>query len=317
MRINHDTSRDIVNGFLGGDRKGLVTSFEQSGACLDIRKADGVDRYEADVYVGDEKVSTEPMVLRRGNLLLLSQRHNNEQMAQMFSTERGEQLAEGSGHTAAWWREHYEKVMSQEQMIQLLRMVDAGIEADINSENSLDCINYKAETEAILKSMSKENRDRLFGYERCELELDFVAFLHSYKDLAEQLPKDFTIIDIGANQAAQSEYFKDFAGYIAVEPFVEEQGFVRQMNMDIFMQTGEQFIAETLPKLQAAGLDLNKTFCISSYVPDDELRDKLIPQTFPHYRCTYAGLMTHERMPKEGLERSQTKTSPKLSPEKE
>lgn len=169
---------------------------------------------------------------------------------------------------------------------------------------------YEEETAALLKGMSKANLDRVFRYEECEIEHDFVGFLHSYKDLADILPKDFTIIDIGACQALQSEYFKDFANYIAVEPCVPEHAMAKQLNMDSFQMTGEQFIADVLPRLQEAGLDINKTFCVSSYVPDEKLRKEIIPQTFPHFRCVYCEEW-NERLPAAALERQHEATKPR------
>lgn len=178
---------------------------------------------------------------------------------------------------------------------------------DLEGDELYTSFNYEEETAKLLQGMSRANKDRVFKYEMCELDYDFVGFLHSYKDLADKLPKDFTIIDIGANQAVQSEYFKDFDRYIAVEPFTPEHAMAMQFNMDAYTMTGQEFIRDVLPKLQEAGLDLNKTFCVSSYVPDVPLRDELIPQTFPYYRSTYAGCHTHERLPEPELSKDNPK----------
>lgn len=61
--------------------------------------------------------------------------------------------------------------------------------------------------------------------------------------------------------------------------------------------SGQNFIKDILPTLKESGLDLNKTFCICSYVPDEKLRNELIPEAFPYYRSTYAGCKTQERLP--------------------
>ena len=106
-----------------------------------------------------------------------------------------------------------------------------------------------------------------------------------------------TIIDIGACQGVQGEYFREFAEYIAVEPYVPKEYIYTMPNSLAFTMTGEGFIQELLPELQKQGLDLNRTFCVCSYVPDDYLRDKLIPETFPYYRTTYAALETKQVLP--------------------
>lgn len=174
---------------------------------------------------------------------------------------------------------------------------------------------YEEETHRVLKNTSKANINRVFSYEECDIDFEFIGFLHSYKDLSERLPKDFTIIDIGAAYAMQSEYFKDFKNYIAVEPSNPEEAMSIQLNMDVFSMTGEEFIKTMLPRLQEMGcVDLDKTFCICSYVPDKKLRNEIIPEAFPYYRSTYAGCKTHERLPecvlpysKETLEKPKTK----------
>ena len=79
---------------------------------------------------------------------------------------------------------------------------------------------YRQETQEVLKMLGKKNQFRIFNYEECEADPEFLAFLSSYKDIASFLSKEYTIIDIGACQAAQGVYFKDFARYIAVEPAV-------------------------------------------------------------------------------------------------
>ena len=154
------------------------------------------------------------------------------------------------------------------------------------------------ETDRMFHTISRSNLFRVFDYEWCELDGSFLGFLDSYKDLPDKLPTDFTVIDIGSYQAVQSEYFKDFARYIAVEPGVPSHAMCWQDNMQSYHMTGQTFIEVFLPKLMDAGLDLYKTFCVCSYVPDFPLWQELIPNIFPYYKCRYVGEKTLENYPK-------------------
>lgn len=179
-------------------------------------------------------------------------------------------------------------------------------EVEMPSDDLYEKFDYKTETEALVKSLDKEQLHKVLSYEYCEIAEDFVGFLHSYKDLADNLPKDTTIIDIGGCYGIQGEYFKDFAEYILVEPNVPAEHTYNTPNTTVITATGQDFIKNALPVLQENGLDLNKTFCICSYVPDEKLRNELIPETFPYYRATYAGCKTHQRLP-EGYEHTTEK----------
>lgn len=159
---------------------------------------------------------------------------------------------------------------------------------------------YSYATKDLLHSIGKDEVNRLFGYEECELEFDFVGFLYHYADLKE-LPKDFTIIDVGCYQAFQGDYFKDHKCYIGVEPCVPENYCLRQDNAVYYNKTGQQFIEEDLPVLLRNGLDLDKTFVICANVPDKEIR-KIIADTFPNHRIWYTDQRISEHYP-EGFEK--------------
>lgn len=191
-----------------------------------------------------------------------------------------------------------------------LKKNEREINSDYEPEPEFSNFDYEGETQALLKQAKDTELKRVFSYENCELALSFVGFLHSYKDLSESLPEDFTIIDIGSYQAVQSEYFKDFEGYISVDLGCPESARYHTLNSTHFEMSGQDFIKDILPALKESGLDLNKTFCICSYVPDEKLRNELIPEAFPYYRSTYAGCKTQERLP-ETLQRTDIKRDKK------
>lgn len=154
----------------------------------------------------------------------------------------------------------------------------------------------KEECGAILASIGNEEADRLFAYEFCEVNRQFLAFLENYKDLSETLPADFTIIDVGGYMSFQADYFKHFARYISVEPAVPAEYRLRQANAVHYEQTAQSFVAETLPMLIADGLDMNKTFAICSGVPDKNA-NKAVMNTFKYFRIAYPGCKDIESFP--------------------
>ena len=155
---------------------------------------------------------------------------------------------------------------------------------------------YETESLNILASIGKEEAKRLFSYDECEVERDYLGFLENYKDLSEILPKDFTIIDIGSYMSFQADYYKGFKHYIGVEPWVPLEFRLRQPNAEYYEQTAQRFIAETLPQLITAGLDLNKTFAICSAVPDKTTK-LLVAKTFKYFRVAYPGEDDLENFP--------------------
>ncbi len=170
-------------------------------------------------------------------------------------------------------------------------------EKSVYSENALtEEQQYLKDCRDILKSIGKEETDRLFSYDECELEPDFLGFLKNYKDISERLPKDFTVIDIGCYMAFQADFYKEHKSYIGIEPDVPIEYRLRQGNAEYYRLTAQQFISETLPKLINDGLDLKKTFAVCSAVPDREAQ-RLVADTFPYHRIAYPSVKTVDKLP--------------------
>lgn len=146
----------------------------------------------------------------------------------------------------------------------------------------------------LLKSIGDEGR-RLFSYPDCELDCSFIGFLESYADLKD-VPKDFTVIDIGCCQAFQGDYYKEHKQYIGVDIAVPIEQRLRQDNAEYYDGSGQDFIEKTLPELIDKGLDLNKTIAICSYVPDEKLQ-QMVADTFPYHRVIYCDDMISEKLP--------------------
>lgn len=153
-----------------------------------------------------------------------------------------------------------------------------------------------------IKESDPNELKRLYSWEYCELDPEFPAFLDVYADLKDKVPKEFTVIDLGCCQALQGDYFKEHVAYIGVDNGVPNEWRLRQSNAQYHECSIQQFIQEVLPGL---GLDLNKTFAVCSYVPDEEAR-KMVRDTFPFHREYYVGCALSERLPDK--ERTQERT---------
>jgi hypothetical protein len=105
----------------------------------------------------------------------------------------------------------------------------------------------------------------------------------TYYYLSRMIPKDWTVIDVGASYGAQSYLFKDHARYIAVEPFRSSDDWhfedFKADGTERYQMTAGKFIKDVLPTLN---IDLGKTFAICNYVPEwfGENPMELVRQTF-------------------------------------
>ena len=105
----------------------------------------------------------------------------------------------------------------------------------------------------------------------------------TYYYLSRIVPKDWTVVDIGASYGAQSYLFLGHKRYIAVEPFRSSDDWhfenFKADGTERYKMTAGKFIKDVLPTLS---LDLGKTFAICNYVPEwfGENPMELVRQTF-------------------------------------
>ena len=151
---------------------------------------------------------------------------------------------------------------------------------------------YKQESNRILNEY-KEEMKNVFSYDMCELEQSFLGFLEIYATV--KVPNNFTVIDLGCNQAVQAQYFKDCKSYIGIDLIPNECRF-HQDNAKYYSMTIQDFINDELPKLKQNGLDLDKTFAICSYVPGQDVQ-KMVANTFKYNRVIYCQDVISEKLP--------------------
>lgn len=164
---------------------------------------------------------------------------------------------------------------------------------DMNMTDEEKAAFYKAEGERIMLEYPEAMRP-VMNYEYCELEQDFLGFLHVYATV--DVPNDFIVMDFGCNQAVQAQYFEHCLRYYGIDSAVPCEARFGQANAAYFMDSIQEFIKTTLPVLVKAGLDLEKVYAICSYVPDEEAQ-KLIADTFPYARVVYCDEVICDRKP--------------------
>ena len=134
----------------------------------------------------------------------------------------------------------------------------------------------------VLRLIPKEEVDRLFRVNDRMLgnvDLTFMGFTATYKVLAGLIPRWWTVVDLGCSYAAQSYYFSEHSKYIGVDEN-DEQRFCPE-NCVHYVKKIQDYIKEDIGEL-----NLDETFAICNYVPDDEARD-LVCKTFKNVYVFY------------------------------
>lgn len=108
-----------------------------------------------------------------------------------------------------------------------------------------------------------------------------------YYKLAQMIDKKWTVIDIGCAYNPQSYLFQGHARFIAVNPEWKDSDFhfehFQAPKTEFYAMTGQQFIKE---KLETLDIDLNRTFAIVNYVPNDSC-SQLVRETFKNVWAYY------------------------------
>lgn len=135
-----------------------------------------------------------------------------------------------------------------------------------------------------------------------ELQPDFMGFEENYFAVAEYLPQDFTVIDLGCYQAPQCYIFKNHIRYIGVDvfdaSFNELNGYIPPErfivhNTEHYRMTIEAFMDRYVNKegskyTDVLHLDMNKTYFIMSAVPNETVTNAVF-QKIVHGAVFYPG----------------------------
>lgn len=102
------------------------------------------------------------------------------------------------------------------------------------------------------------------------------------------LPRDFTIIDLGCNQACQAIYYEDFSGYIGVDVSVPIENRLQRKNTIHYQMDYKDFLNNVLPKLLSEKIiDLDKTIAVSYLMPGIDCN--IIKEKFKYFDVYFPG----------------------------
>lgn len=129
--------------------------------------------------------------------------------------------------------------------------------------------------------LPREQCDRVFNQNMCDIDYEFLGFTEIYERLAEIVPKHWTIVDLGCAYAPQAFLFKDHKAYVGVDVFEIER--FEAPNTTLHQMTIREFLERHLSEF-----DQDTTFAICSYVPpwhDDNM--KLARESFKNVFTYY------------------------------
>lgn len=155
------------------------------------------------------------------------------------------------------------------------------------------CCDY---TQFLLHTIPEDEIDRILGQSRIELDYEFLGFTEVYGAVLNFAPKHYTIADLGCYVAAQAYLFKDYKKYIGVDT-IELKRF-NPDNACHYVMNIQEYIEK-----HTSDLDLDTTFAICSYVPDEEAV-RMAREKFPNILVFYPAGDEHPKLDKSQLEKA-------------
>ena len=115
MRLNHETSRYIIKGFIESKEanKTLANVFEKQKACLDISRGNNEGFYKADIIIGKNSVAS--MDLSEKMFSHIPTASEKADMVKMFKNCKIED--------AEYWVNYYSNILSREEVSELLAKI--------------------------------------------------------------------------------------------------------------------------------------------------------------------------------------------------
>jgi len=117
----------------------------------------------------------------------------------------------------------------------------------------------------------------------CDIEPVFMGFVNTYRHLAELIPKDWTVIDLGCAYNPQCFYFTEHKLYVAVDNFNEMTEMFQAPNTVIYRESINDFVSGHLKDF-----NLDETFAILNYVPCWGMEsNKIVRESFKNLYVYY------------------------------
>lgn len=171
-------------------------------------------------------------------------------------------------------------------MGEMTEVMQRHIASVLGPESHVDRLHDES-TKRLLAKLPPDQIDLVLNSGMCDIDPSFLGFVGIYERLAEIIPPDWTVVDLGCAYAPQAFLFTGHAAYIGVDGLADVR-FIAANTTHYLMPTHE-FIEK-----HVAALHLETTFAICSYVPrwhGDALKQtrEAFKNVFTFYPATPAG----------------------------
>ena len=141
---------------------------------------------------------------------------------------------------------------------------------------------YKAYSD-LVNIIPKDELNRKLRSDYCEIDVTMLCFEENYIPIANNVPKEFTIVDCGCYMAAQSYLFKDFSRYIGVDSYDKSGSLSWYIPPERFTSENTTHLSLSIKDFLKSdnfkALDLDTTYFICSAVPAFEETSELFDNT--------------------------------------
>ena len=155
-------------------------------------------------------------------------------------------------------------------MTPLINMLE---NAKCGSRNGQLSALHDASNNRLWHKLPKDQIERVMKSDYCDIDPEFLGFVGIYERLADIVPLDWTVVDLGCAYAPQAFFFENHAGYIGVDLSGHER-FSARNTRHVSMAIAD-FLRD-----EAKSLPQMTTFAICSYVPPWGADNATLARTF-------------------------------------
>jgi hypothetical protein len=121
---------------------------------------------------------------------------------------------------------------------------------------------HEASNQRLFDMIPADQMERVTSSYLCDIDPSFLGFVGVYERLAQIIPLDWTVIDMGCAYAPQAFFFERHREYIGVDILTPLENRFYANNSRHFFMSIKDFINKHI-----AAIELKSSFAICSYVP--------------------------------------------------
>lgn len=129
----------------------------------------------------------------------------------------------------------------------------------------------------IYASSCREELSRVLQQQECDIDPQFLGFMKTYKMLAELIPLNYTVYDVGCAYGIQGWYFRNHKGYLGIDCDTQTERMCWENGS--YVLTGAAKWIETKPQT-------HHTFAICNYM-NSSSDAALVRNYFRNVYCYY------------------------------